>query len=60
MSQEIPGRCNEPGPWGTFCTDYPYHRFSHYDAADDASWQDDWRENTPPSGGGTDNEDEEG
>lgn len=53
MSAEIPGRCNEPGPWGTICTDYPGHVYSHYDASDGASWQDDWREEVPPAGGGT-------
>lgn len=58
VSAPIAGRCNEPGPWGKFCTDYPYHRFSHYDATDDSSWQDDWREDTPPEGGGTYNETE--
>lgn len=54
MSQPIPGRCAEPGPRGTFCTDYPNHDYSHYDAIDDSSWQDDWRDTTPPAGGGTD------
>ena len=56
MSAIIPGRCNEPGPWGTICTGYPNHRYSHHDASDGASWQNDWKETTPPDGGGTDTE----
>lgn len=39
--------CAEPGPWATVCTEDPGHRYSHYDAQDDSSWQDDWRENGP-------------
>jgi hypothetical protein len=56
------GRCNEPGPWGSFCTDYPGHRYSHYDGSADRSWQDDWREDIPPEGGGTliETEDDDG
>lgn len=38
------GGCAEPGPWGTVCTQDSGHRYSHYDAQDDSSWQDDWRE----------------
>ena len=53
MSAPRPDCCNEPGPWGTICTDYPGHQYSHYDGSDDSSWQDDWREDTPPAGGGT-------
>ncbi|WNN95129.1 hypothetical protein SEA_MAGRITTE_178 [Microbacterium phage Magritte] len=41
------GGCAEPGPWGTVCTEDSLHRYSHYDAQDDSSWQDDWRENGP-------------
>jgi len=50
------GLCNEPGPWGATCTDYLGHQYSHYDAAKDRSWQDDWRDTTAPSGGGTEQE----
>jgi hypothetical protein len=46
-------RCMEPGPWGAVCTDYPMHDYSHYDSRKDVSWQPDWREDTPPEGGGT-------
>lgn len=46
--------CAEPGPWGTVCTEGSGHRYSHYDAQDDSSWQDDWRDNGP------DDDDEEG
>lgn len=53
MSSERPGACNEPGPWGTICTEWLWHNYSHYDASDDSSWQDDWRENTSVEGGGT-------
>jgi len=42
--QEKRRRCAEPGPWGTVCTDYPGHRYAHYDASDDSSWTDDWRD----------------
>jgi len=38
-----PGTCADRGPWGTTCTEDPMHRYSHYDAGDDSSWQDDWR-----------------
>jgi hypothetical protein len=38
------GGCAESGPWGTVCTQDAGHRYSHYDAQDDSSWQDDWRE----------------
>lgn len=38
------GKCDEPGPWGAVCTDYPGHRYSHYDGGKDSSWQDDWRD----------------
>jgi hypothetical protein len=41
------GCCAEPGPWGTVCTESPGHAYSHYDAQDDSSWQDDWREDGP-------------
>lgn len=41
------GGCAEPGPWGTVCTEDRLHRYSHYDAQDDSSWQDDWREYAP-------------
>lgn len=50
---EIKGRCNEPGPWGAACTDWPLHRYSCHDAGKDVSWQPDWREDTPPEGGGS-------
>lgn len=59
MSAIIPGRCAEPGPWGTYCTDCPNHDYSHYDATDDSSWQDDWREHTPVNGGGNMFDDDE-
>ena len=39
--------CADPGPWGTVCTADAGHRYSHYDAHDDSSWQDDWREYGP-------------
>lgn len=57
-------KCAELGPWGAHCTDWPGHRYSHYDASDDVSWQDDWREITSVAGGGTwidddDDDDEE-
>lgn len=48
MSMERPGQCNEPGPYGTICTDYPGHRYAHYDGSDDSSWTDDWREWADP------------
>lgn len=41
------GGCAEPGPYGTVCTEDVLHRYSHYDAQDDSSWQNDWRENGP-------------
>lgn len=41
------GGCAEPGPYGTVCTEDVLHRYSHYDAPDDSSWQNDWRENGP-------------
>lgn len=53
VSSERPDCCNEPGPWGAVCTDWPAHRYSHFDGSKDTSWQDDWREETPPEGGGT-------
>ena len=56
------GDCDEPGPWGARCTEWTGHRWSHYDGSADRSWQDDWRDDTPPAGGGTliefDNDDE--
>lgn len=39
--------CAEPGPWRTVCTLDVGHPYSHYDAQDDSSWQDDWHENAP-------------
>ena len=47
----IPGRCNEPGPRATHCTEHPLHRYSCHDAQDDSSWNDrspvDWQADTP-------------
>ncbi|ALJ20391.1 hypothetical protein [Microbacterium sp. No. 7] len=43
--------CAEPGPYGTVCTEDAGHRYSHYDAQDDSSWQDDWREHGPKDDG---------
>ncbi|WP_230670979.1 hypothetical protein [Rathayibacter sp. Leaf248] len=59
MSAPRPDTCAEPGPYGSHCTDYLGHRYSHYDAGDDRSWQDDWREDISPAGGGTYEDDEE-
>ncbi|MET3349624.1 UNVERIFIED_ORG: hypothetical protein ABID57_001296 [Arthrobacter sp. UYEF1] len=53
MSEKRRGNCNETGPWEAICTDHPGHRYSHYDSGKDTSWQDDWKDDTPPAGGGT-------
>lgn len=49
--------CAASGPWATVCTEDVGHRYSHYDAQDDSSWQDDWRDYGPdedePSSGST-------
>ncbi|MFJ4168512.1 hypothetical protein ACIPY3_03270 [Paenarthrobacter sp. NPDC089714] len=57
MTQARRGQCNEPGPWGTICTDHPGHRYSHFDSGKGNSWQDDWKDDTPIEGGGTLQED---
>lgn len=44
---EAQRKCAEPGPWGTVCTQELGHRYSHYDAQDDSSWQDDWPDWAP-------------
>lgn len=49
----MPGDCGAPGPWGAECTEFYAHRWSHYNSGRDSSWRDDWRDETPPEGGGT-------
>lgn len=41
------GECAAPGPWATVCNEDAFHRYSHYDAQADTSWQDDWRQDGP-------------
>lgn len=51
MSAIRRGRCAEPGPYDQHCTEYVGHRYSCYDAGEDASWNDrspeDWQTDTP-------------
>ena len=34
------GVCEDPGPGSAHCTDQTWHRYSHYDATKDVSWND--------------------
>lgn len=40
MSAIRPGTCADPGPLDYHCTELPSHRYSHYDAGEDAAWND--------------------
>lgn len=46
-------QCGVLGPWGATCTQPAGHQYSHYSGRTDSSWQDEWRDEIPPSGGGT-------
>lgn len=43
--------CREPGPYAAHCTEGRDHRWSHYDAGEDTSWNDrapeGWQQEAP-------------